>query len=679
MRLLCVGLATLCCIAAHARGYLWISCEHLEPYAIYRFNLQTRQIDKTVVLDLVSGARVYNNLAFDGQSMYAGTNGSNLIAKLNPYSGRVRSQSQYIPAQNISFEQGAYNPITRTLWRAGNKLIETSTNGTVLRTWTYNGQLYGIQWINGVLYATDYNRFGYITFGATSVNFVPLPLIGAPTTKVALAYDCDERILYLSSFYFPTQAEQLYAINLDTMQCTMVADLSFTGYPIGFSNADATCWVPEETEMWSARLDGVSSTSDSSNAIVVDPSGNAYVCGFSERADGNQDWAVAKYSAGGKELWHHFYEGIAGGSDDANFLTLVPGGGVCVTGRSDGAGSSWDILTINYASDGSIRWSKRYNGPANNVDMGTGVTSDANGNVYVCGHSMGAEFNPDYVVLKYDPNGNLLWERRYSNGDRDVPITILLDSHRNVLVSGWSASANMLDYVTIKYDNDGNQLWLQRYDGPGHGDDVLRQMVLDEADNVYICGRSWGAGVSWDFGTVKYSSSGQQLWVRRVDVIGGPDESNSLAVTPDGLVVAGWTDIGGNADVMTVKYDRNGNLLWQRIYDSPSHGIDRAQYVVSDKNGRTYVTGRAQGLNGVTDYDIFVIAYDQQGQVMWQTTFNGPADGDEGATMCALSNDLSLYVAGESAGMTGGRDWVTLRYSPFHATNTCNIVAPHQP
>ncbi len=368
-----------------------------------------------------------------------------------------------------------------------------------------------------------------------------------------------------------------------------------------------------------------------------------------------------KYGPTGNVLWEATYTGS--GSDYGSAVALLPDGGAVAVGRSVGAGTDWDVVTIRLSPSGQELWVRRYDGPVSGVDFGTAVTTDTEGNVYVAGHSMGNDDGPDYVVLKYDSFGNLLWERRYTNGARDVPVAIALDPDRNVLVAGWSGSENGLDYLVAKYSNDGDPLWQARYDGPGHWDDVLRAMVIDGAGNVYITGRSWGDGVSWDFGTVKYSPTGQELWVRRVNANGAnPDEANGLALTPDGVVVTGWSTTV-NPDIWTVSYSAAGDLLWERSWKGPADGYDRGQAVVADADGNVYVAGRCQGVLGGQDWDAATLKYNRAGTLMWARLYNGPGDGDDGVEKIALGPKGLIFVCGPSQGDGTSFDWVLLRYS----------------
>ncbi|UCG68659.1 MAG: SBBP repeat-containing protein, partial [Thermoplasmata archaeon] len=152
-------------------------------------------------------------------------------------------------------------------------------------------------------------------------------------------------------------------------------------------------------------------------------------------------------------------------------------------------------------------WVAIYDGPRTGHDYARAIAVDSEGNIYVTGRSSaiyGTGF--DYVTIKYDSDGNQLWIARYDgfNFD-DRPSSIALDLKGNVYVTGFSYSPDTdEDYTTVKYDSSGNELWVARYDGPGDGWDWPQDIALDTSANVYVTGYSGGVGTRRDYATIKY-------------------------------------------------------------------------------------------------------------------------------------------------------------------------------
>src|SRR5262252_8382532 len=116
----------------------------------------------------------------------------------------------------------------------------------------------------------------------------------------------------------------------------------------------------------------------------------------------------------------------------------------------------------------------RYNGPGNAEDEALAMKMDADGNIYVTGRSAGDGTGIDFFTIKYSPDGKELWSRRYdgpAHGE-DIARALAIDAQGNVYVTGESLSdETSMDFATIKYDPDGNELWVRRYDGPDHMED----------------------------------------------------------------------------------------------------------------------------------------------------------------------------------------------------------------
>lgn len=75
------------------------------------------------------------------------------------------------------------------------------------------------------------------------------------------------------------------------------------------------------------------------------------------------------------------------------------------------------------------------------------------------------------------------------------------------------------------------------------------------------------------------------------------------------------------------------------------------------ENQRTiYVTGTWSN-------DFATIQYETNGSEQWVLRYNGPANGNDGATAIAVAPDGSIYVTGYSANEAGGTDIVLIKYA----------------
>jgi hypothetical protein len=410
-------------------------------------------------------------------------------------------------------------------------------------------------------------------------------------------------------------SDYAYAITVDASRNVYVTGESIgsgTGYDIVTIK-----YHPDGDTAWVRRYNGPGGSTDYGFAIAVDGSNNVCVTGRSDGSGTSQDFATIKYYPNGDTAWVRRYNGQENGSDDAVAVAIDGSSNVYVTGESWGGGTNYDYVTIKYSPDGDTAWVRRYNGPGNGLDKAQAIATDDSGYVYVTGYSVGDGTHNDYATIKYHSNGDTAWVRRYHRvaQTQERPSDIAVDDSGNVYVTGGGEGGGTdYDYVTIKYRSDGDTAWLRRYDGPGNSSDYAYAVAVDDSGNVYVTGYSNGTGTYQDFATIKYSSGGDQIWVRRYDYgVNGTDESNDLAIDGSGNVyVAGQSGSGGTAglDYATIKYYSNGDTAWVMRYNGPGSGSDYAQALAVDDSGNVCVTGYGDEGNG-TDNDYRTIKYVQ--------------------------------------------------------------------
>ena len=339
-------------------------------------------------------------------------------------------------------------------------------------------------------------------------------------------------------------------------------------------------------------------------------------------------------------------------------------GNTYVTGWSLDTITSYNFATVKYDSNGAQPWATLYDGLGGSIDQAYDIELDGLGNfIYVGGRSLGIGTGYDYAVIKYDSLGNEVWVSRYdcpSSGiDRLADIKVYEGVNPGLYVTGRSQGPDTsYDYATLKYDLDGNQLWEARYNGPASNIDQASDIHIDTAlTEIYVTGRSQGTGTGYDYATVKYDSLGNQLWVARYD---GPVSDNDMATAialgiPGGLpaqvdphvYVTGRSTGPGHFDYATIMYDPLGNEQWMARYNGPANWDDTAISIAVDGQGDAYVTGWSTGQT--TSYDYATLKDDTLGREVWPTRYEGPS--------IILAESLTVAVINEDQDI----DAVTIR------------------
>jgi hypothetical protein len=415
---------------------------------------------------------------------------------------------------------------------------------------------------------------------------------------------------------------------------------------------------------WVRTYNGPGNSGDFGYAMAVDGAGNVYVTGGSAGGGTTLDYATIKYYPNGDTAWVRRYNGPGNNIDHALSMTIDDSGNVYVTGESRGSGTDFDYATIKYYPNGDTVWVRRYNGPGNLGDGASTIAVDESGYVYVTGYSYG-NGSADYATIKYYPNGDTAWIRRYNgpgNGT-DGGESIAVDDSGNVYVTGVSRVAETsYDNTTIKYYPNGDTAWIRRCQGPKKSLDVPT-IVLDGSGNAYVTGTSYDSTASEDYVTIKYYPSGDTAWVRRYN---GPadssDHARAIAIDDCGnIYVAGWSmDSATVDDYATIKYDKNGNELWVRNYNGPSNYSDYALAIAVDGSGNVYVTGSSYGSGTYSDYT--TIRYYPNGDTAWVIRYNGFGNDDDYARAVAVDDLGNVYVTGLSYSSGTSFDYATIKY-----------------
>src|SRR5713226_9213604 len=82
-----------------------------------------------------------------------------------------------------------------------------------------------------------------------------------------------------------------------------------------------------------------------------------------------------------------------------------------------------------------------------------------------------AGFSP-FASLPLSAQVQTAWVARYHGPglNADTAYDLKVDQAGNVYVTGGSSSTTNYDFATIKYSPDGQQVWVRRYDGGGFYD-----------------------------------------------------------------------------------------------------------------------------------------------------------------------------------------------------------------
>jgi len=148
-----------------------------------------------------------------------------------------------------------------------------------------------------------------------------------------------------------------------------------------------------------------------------------------------------------------------------------------------------------------------------------------------------------------------------------------------------------------------------------------------------------------------------------LSVLGGSssEAGDRLAIDSDGnsYAVGDTESTGAGAqDILFIKYDPNGTVLWQRTLGGSTQDFGYGAAV--DSLGNPYLLARTNS-TGAGDYDFLLAKYNSSGNIQWQRTLGG--SGREYAIDLAIDSSDNLYALGYTESIGAGRaDFLVAKY-----------------
>ena len=277
-------------------------------------------------------------------------------------------------------------------------------------------------------------------------------------------------------------------------------------------------------------------------------------------------------------------------------------------------------------------------------------------------------------IAKYDKDGKLLWEKAYDDGNNSTFSAIKVVSDGYIVVGSsefneYQIENSIREGIVVKYDFEGNKVWQKRY-ALSSNTKFLDLLVIDDGfvvvgqsiyENLEL-GNKPGGGV-----IVKYDFDGNMIWEQNY---GGNKSGifHAISKLEDGFVAVGRDskDTG-----ITVVYDKDGNRKWVKNYSyTDSDGFKD----VVTSNDKIYVVGSKKiwtdtgneeedNMRNAKNTDAIVAIYDTTGKLLDEKTFGGSAyERYESVTLVndalylvghMTSTDTDLKIESHDSSMTG--------------------------
>ncbi|MEM8895854.1 MAG: T9SS type A sorting domain-containing protein [Bacteroidota bacterium] len=253
----------------------------------------------------------------------------------------------------------------------------------------------------------------------------------------------------------------------------------------------------------------------------------------------------------------------------------------------------------------------------------------------------------DIIVTKKSGTA-VEWIRRYVSSGSEFGHRIIATADGGFALAGWTTANGSDDLFAMKCDQDGTIEWTVAVGGSG----IERGRGLDETSNgdIIIAGHSntSSMGVN-DVLLVKVDADGNILWQNRYGGSGNENGWDVVTLQDGSHIITGNTGtVGpGFVNMALMKVSSDGMLNWFRGFGSQS-GATAATAMDIDFEENIHVSGWTDAA-GAGSRDMYYAELDSEGDMI--------TDGTIGSTGFETSNGMVYYSAfGENIVLVGKSD-----------------------
>jgi len=235
----------------------------------------------------------------------------------------------------------------------------------------------------------------------------------------------------------------------------------------------------------------------------------------------------------------------------------------------------------------------------------------------------------------------------YGTIDNESTEDLDFTNKKTIIASGQKAfppQINTFSGYLIHTDSAGNIIWANNYTcGPSM---FFRSVVATSDGGFAVAGNIYTSPGSTDLLVLKTDSAGNVLWSNTYGTPGTKEDSRKIIQTSDGgYIILGGIDGGlfGNFDLYVIKIDGFGNPQWTRSYGGNAVEIG---FGIKEIPGSGYI------INGLTtsfgnNSEIYLVRINLNGNVLWSRVY-GETGNDSGAGL-AVMTDGSFLVAAQTS------------------------------
>lgn len=351
--------------------------------------------------------------------------------------------------------------------------------------------------------------------------------------------------------------------------------------------------------------------------------------------------------------WSRTFGG-GGNSYGPNSMQATSDGGYII-GGDVGLTGTWMIVKLD--AYGLIQWQKTLQIQQGHLYQ---IRETTDGSFVAVGEGPGSSYTYELWVVKFDKDGNLVWQRTYGGAGAEFGYAIRELSNGGFVVVGQTASFLAPGSVNsnlwvLKLDANGNSgptypgTWQRSYGNLG--DEARDVLQAPDGNFVIVGGYSVNAGNTSSLWVMKVNASdGLVSWNRTYNsaTSGAYDVAKAIVPSLDGgYLITGYTGGFTTEDLYVLKIDSSGNMQWQKTFGGS--GNEEGTSITQLQDGNILVGGFTESYPSTSTYSTsWVLKLNSSGSPIWQKVFNRSVNVDEAAHAVQQATDGNLVVLTDS-------------------------------
>jgi len=243
------------------------------------------------------------------------------------------------------------------------------------------------------------------------------------------------------------------------------------------------------------KVTGDNRGNDYSISVDIDSSNILRTAGTIVGGDNTPNIGVLDFDTSGGST-RKTSETVGSNKTDYGSGCATYGGNAYVCGSYDGGTPAFEAWLGKYNVNGTKQWQRYLSTTLSEQPANHGVATDSSGNVYMALQFTDGVY-PDLAICKYNSSGSIQWQRKITQYSQIYATAVTTDSSDNVYVLSYAngVGAGSYDWFIAKWNSSGTIQW-QRALGTTAADYAFGIRIY--GDNMYICGRTSGAGAGSD-------------------------------------------------------------------------------------------------------------------------------------------------------------------------------------